>query len=172
MQLVGRLLWLRTLDLGEILLNAPYAKLGRVHWLVHAAGIGTIILIAGGLWRAKRDFHPAHVYLLAYLCVMFAWPYGDNRFWLPVLPLLALAIVQAMEPLMAWRPVRGVVDLYAAVYFLMFLVAAVYTTRITFSRNFPEEYAGGESKADYIQAWSDQEPTTQTARMIRRYGTR
>jgi hypothetical protein len=114
----------------------------------------------------------AHVYLLAYLAIMFVWPYGDNRFWLPVLPLLALVAVQAIGPLVTVRGVRWVLAVYMTAYLALYLIAAVYTTRITFSRNFPMDYADGQRMQDYIAAWSNGPVETRGARIIRRYGMR
>jgi hypothetical protein len=170
MQLIGRLLYIRSVDLGEVFLNVPYAKLQRLHGVVSIAGILMIAILIAGIWRARGDLHAAHAYLVSYVAIMFVWPYGDNRFWLPVLPLLAAVSFQGIEPLLARPGVRWVVGSYAAVYLAMFLIAAVYTTRITFSKNFPETYADGRSARDYLTAWSNGPVDTQTARMIRRYG--
>ena len=146
-QLIGRLLYIRFLDLGEVLLNVPYAKLQRLHGFVPVAGISMIAILVAGIWRARRHLHAAHAYILSYLAIMFVWPFGDNRFWLPVLPLLAAVSFQGIEPLLARPSVRWILASYATLYLMMFTIAAVYTTRITFSRNFPEAYADGRSSA-------------------------
>jgi hypothetical protein len=171
-QLIARLFYIRAIDLGEVLLNVPYAKLGRLHGVVPLAGVFLMILIAMGIWHARRELHAAHVYLVSYLAIMFVWPYGDNRFWLPVLPLLAGVCLQGIQPLLEKMIVRRAVIAYGVFYIAMFLVAAVYTTRITFSKNFPQAYAGAQSARDYLQAWSDGPVDTETARVIRRYGMR
>ena len=171
-QLIIRLLYMRSIDLGEVLLNVPYAKLQRLHGVFPITGIMLIAILIAGMWRARRNFHPSHVYLLAYLAIMSVWPFGDSRFWLPVLPLLAAVSLQGIEPLMGRKSIRWIVASYATLYMLMFLIAAGYTTRITFSKNFPEAYANGLSESYYVQAWSNGRVDTKPARIIRRYGMR
>jgi len=171
-QLIGRLFYVRSIDLGEVLINLPYAKLGHLHFVLPVAGVIVMALLAMGLWRARREVHAAHVYLLCYLVIMFVWPYGDNRFWLPVLPLLAGVLLQGIEPVLEQKICLRIVIAYAVFYAAMFLIAGIYTTRITFSKNFPEVYAGGQSANDYRQAWSGGPADTETARVIRRYGMR
>jgi hypothetical protein len=171
-QLIIRLIYMRSIDLGEVFLNVPYDKLRGLKGVAPLAGIILITILLAGIWRARRNLHPARVYLLAYMAIMYVWPFGDNRFWLPVLPLLAVVGLEAMEPLMRHKNIRWIVASYASVYMLMFFIAAVYTTRITFSKNFPATYADGMSESYYVQAWSNGPVNTKPARIIRRYGMR
>ena len=169
-QLAGQVLNLRSIDMGEVLLNVPYAKLQRLHGLVRLAGIAMIVLLAAGLWRARHDLRPAHVYFVTYVLILFVWPYGDNRFWLPVLPLMAGIGLQGIAPMLDRQAVRWTACAYTAVYMAMFLIAAVYTTRITFSKDFPRDFADGKRYHEYVEAWSNGAVDIQSARMIRRYG--
>jgi hypothetical protein len=168
-QIASKLFHMRALDLGEILLNVSNAKLGRLQPLVPAAGIVLMLLIFLGFVAARRDLHPAHVYLLCYLAIMFVWPYGDNRFWLPVLPLLAMVVLQALQALGDIAAIRLLSAAYAAVYLLLFLAAAAYSTKITYSHDFIHAYGTGQTASDYTQAWSNGPVTTQAAYVIRRF---
>jgi hypothetical protein len=172
LQKASEIIFLRTSELGEVLLNVPKAKLRGLHDLSTCAGIVLTFLLLAGIWKARRVLRPAHVYLLSYLAILYMWPYGDHRFWLPVLPLLALVSLQALEPLMQYTPARALIYAYTTIYLLLFLTAAAFTTRITYSARFPETYADGQSAAEYNAAWSNGAVETETSRMIRRYGMR
>jgi hypothetical protein len=161
--------WIRSIDLGEVFLNLPFAKAGRLQPIIRCAGAALLLLILAYLWRGRRTMRPMQIYLLAYLAVMFAWPFGDNRFWLPVLPLMSAAGLQAVQPYLARRAFRLAAG-YLVLYLILFLIAAFYTTRITYSHDFPDTYVDGKSSDDYKQAWSGAPVTTKTAAIIRRYG--
>jgi hypothetical protein len=44
-------------------------------------------------------FGPTEVYLICYTAILFAWPYYDARFWLPVIPLLITYSLLAVKRL-------------------------------------------------------------------------
>lgn len=163
------ILHLRFLDLGEVLLNVPYAKLSHLQPVIPLAGAALLGVMMFGIWQTRKSLRPAHIYLIAYTAILFLWPYGDNRFWLPVLPLIAAISVQAIEPLAKNRAMRILSAAYVTIYVGLFLIAAVYTTRVTYSKHFPQVYADGKSSPDYAEAWSSGPITTPTARIIRRY---
>ena len=50
--------------------------------------VGAILLgiVCVGVWSARGG--PAAIYLAAYVAMLFVWPFGATRFWLPVMPLL------------------------------------------------------------------------------------
>ena len=162
----------RAVDLGEVLINAPIDKLHRVAIIFPIAGVMLLMLVVVGLWRARKNIRPSHIYLIFYMVILFAWPYQDNRFWLPVLPLFAIVIYQALQPWLNYAAVRRLIASYVVVYGAFFAIAAVYTTRITYSADFPDSYASGKLAGDYREAWSARRLTTPAAVVIRRYGMR
>jgi hypothetical protein len=164
---------IRMIDFGELLMNLPSAKLGRFSFVVLIAGPVLTVLIGMGLWRTRRRWTPSHVYFMGYLLIMAVWPYNDARFWLPVLPLMAITVMQAIEPWESRRPMRQVVTIYLVIYALAALVAAVYTTRITLAgRRFPELYGSGSTRQAYEDAWGSPSsgPMDEGTAVIRRYG--
>jgi len=55
---------------------------------------GALALMATiGLWLLYRRWPPATYYLIAYGCILVVWPWRSWRFLVPVLPLLATAVV-------------------------------------------------------------------------------
>jgi hypothetical protein len=163
---------IRMIDFGELFCNVPAAKLGRLQVFIPLAGMVLAILIAIGLWRVRRNPRPTHVYLLAYLAIMAVWPYGDARFWLPLFPVLAIIVLQAIHP-PKFPAIKFPAAAYLAVYALLAIVALAYSTRLTFAgRRFPELYGSGSLTRSYEAAWgkSAADPTDTVVPLIRRYG--
>ncbi len=167
----GQLLGMRMQDFGELLLNAPASQLGRLRSAVFAAGPILLCLVLTGFYRERFDLGASHVYLLAYMAILFVWPYVDARFWIPVLPLLAIVVLQGLRPLAASKRARSLIAVYLVAYGFLSFVAAAYTTRITFAGDrFPELYGGGSLRDAYRSAWSGSAPAGDTGPLIRRYG--
>lgn len=168
---VGHVLEMRMQDFGELFLNVPASQLGRLHWAVYAAGPILLGLLLLGFYRERRDLRVSHVYLLAYMAILFVWPYVDARFWIPVLPLLAIVILQGFRPFASSKPAMCGVLGYLIIYGFMSLASAAYTTRITFAGDrFPQLYGSGSLREAYLSAWSGSATTGDAAPLIRRYG--
>jgi len=104
--------------------------------------------------RFKRGL--VEVYLAAYISVMLLWPYGDTRFWTPILPLVFAELFSVTRPwtFSGWK--RYVSVLYAVLYELMVFGALGYSTWITFSgREFPGRYGDDHLRATYQLFYSD-----------------
>lgn len=87
---------------------------------------------------------------------MFVWPYGDTRFWTPVLPLTFAELFALARPweFTGWKRLTTV--LYAAAYVLMGFAALGYSSWITFSgREFPHRYGDGHLRSTYELLYSD-----------------
>ena len=85
-------------EIGEIVLNAPLSKLpDRFRFPIIAAGaissIGMLVL----LWIRRRRWTVFEPYLIAYAAIIFIWPFYDARFWLPVIPIVALIVVDEIR---------------------------------------------------------------------------
>ena len=161
---VGHVLEMRMQDFGELFLNVPASQLGRLHWAVYAAGPILLGLLLLGFYRERRDLRVSHVYLLAYMAILFVWPYVDARFWIPVLPLLAIVILQGFRPFASSKPAMCGVLGYLIIYGFMSLASAAYTTRITFAGDrFPQLYGSGSLREAYLSAWSGSATTGDAA---------
>ncbi len=148
------ILLFRVHEIGELFLNAPASKLGLLAPLVWIFGAtGTAALVA----CARRcRIGVVEVYLAAYLFIMLLWPYGDTRFWTPVLPLIFAELFSLAQPwtFTGWKKYVSV--MYAAVYALMGLAALAYSTWITFSgREFPRRFGDDHLRATYELFYSD-----------------
>jgi len=165
---------MRLTDFGELTINMPTARLGKYYPVIFVAGILLAALIALGLWRARRDLHPTHIYLIFYIAVLAIWPYGDARFWIPVLPIIAILVVQAIAPSTHPRVSSCLVPIYLALYGIAACGALAYTTRISFAGNrFPEVYGDGSLRARYERAWEGQlnvPSNDEIVNLMRRYG--
>jgi hypothetical protein len=91
-------------DWAEVFINAPISKIGFI-----SNGLVNVIFLIAGLstlgWTLYLFIRgntgiPLLVrnYVLLYIIVIYNWPFFESRFWLPILPLLAAAIVKAPRP--------------------------------------------------------------------------
>jgi hypothetical protein len=135
-------------EIGELILNAPISKLGRASpliWLAAFVGIAILAMIA-----RRCKLRGVEVYLASYLFIVLIWPYGDARFWVPVLPLIYAEVFSLAQPwtLMGWKKSAAIA--YSGAYTLMGLAALAYSTWITFSGpNFPARYGDGNLRPTY-----------------------
>jgi hypothetical protein len=142
----------RLTELGELLVNIPVSKLPTtVHAMVPWIGLLPLLLTLFGLATKRREIGPTEVFLVCYMVILFAWPYYDTRFWLPVIPLLiaysALAITSFKLP-------NGVITTYCSVFAACGFVAIAYSTRISFAgTEFPDRYGDGTLRPTYCAAF-------------------
>jgi len=163
---------MRLTDFGEFFLNVPANRAPLPAFAVYAAGAALLVLLLLGICRQLRQLHTVHIYLLSYLVILFVWPYSDARFWIPVLPLLVITAFEGFGFFIKYKIAKIAAVIYFTVYIFASLLAAAYTTRITFSgKDFPEVYAQGAMRQAYLEAWSGKiEPNDETVIVIRRYG--
>jgi len=94
---------------GELFINTPSNKVidkltntnkfaGEASWLAFVA-VGFIIFC----WFVyKVYFHKNNIpffikaYILFYCIIMFNWPFNDPRFWVPIMPIIAAVVLQAL----------------------------------------------------------------------------
>jgi len=153
--ILSRISVYRVTELGELAINAPTSKLpAAVRVVVPWFGLAAFVLIIGGLLTKRQTLGTVEVFFVSYLCVLFAWPFYDARFWLPVVPLLigylGLAIRQAID--------RTLVAAAAATYCLAFVligaVALAFSTRISLAGpKFPDLYGDGSLRPSYCAAF-------------------
>ena len=137
-------------DFGELMLNAPLSKLPS--WAsapTLVLGGAALCCFLVGVFVLRRRTPWLSAYLLAYSALVFPWPFTDARFWLPVMPMVLLAIYSGAQPL--FRRIDRPALAYAALYSLMGFAALAYSTRLTFSGpKFPYLYGDGSLTNSYL----------------------
>lgn len=142
-------------DLTEVFLNMPANKVtGHI-----PGGAGPALFVLLGVvflaWvlyntfskRSKIPFY-IRMYLLFYVIIIMNWPYYDPRFWVPVLPLMVVVILQTPFDSKPW--LKGVSRLYLGVYLVLGLFAAVYSLYIGLDKErFAQKQASGVYRNEY-----------------------
>jgi hypothetical protein len=142
----------RLTELGELFVNFPMSKMPeKLHFLIPCIGALLLLLTLGGLVVKRREAGPTELFLLGYMGILFAWPFYDVRFWLPVVPLLfaysALSVKTIKLP-------RLVIAIYCCSFAALGLLAIAYSTRITFAGyKFPDRYGDGSLRATYCEVF-------------------
>jgi hypothetical protein len=142
----------RLTELGELLGNLPVSKMPtKLHFVVPGVGLLLFLFILVGLAMKRRKITPTEVFLLCYMGILFAWPYYDARFWLPVIPLLIAYSVLGVKRL---RFPKSVVTIYCIIFASLGLGAIAYSTRISFAGSrFPDRYGDGSLRPTYCAAF-------------------
>jgi hypothetical protein len=150
--LVLQILSYRLTELGELFGNLPMTKVPtELHVVVPWMGLLLFLLTLFGLASKRRKISPTEVFLVCYMGILFAWPYYDARFWLPVIPLLIAYSVLAVRSL---RFPRVVVTIYCIVFATLGFGAIAYSTRISFAGSkFPDKYGDGYLRPTYCAAF-------------------
>ena len=150
--LILQILSYRLTEFGELLGNLPLTKLpAKLHVLVPWMGLLLFLLILLGVATKRREISPTEVFLVCYMGILFAWPYYDARFWLPVIPLLIAYSVLAVKKL---RLPKALITIYCVTFAIVGLGVIAYSTRITFAGSkFPDRYGDGYLRPTYCAAF-------------------
>jgi hypothetical protein len=178
--MIGTNLGYRLMELGQIALNVPFSKLAKVEGVFWVMGAITLFFLANGFWRQIRKSSPLEIYMGVYLIILFAWPYYDPRYWIPVIPLL---FGYTWKGVKNTRRFHNIPTLYSflAAFFLTGIIALGYSTRITFAGDhFPERYGDGTLTNTYKLAFNQKfhngqnhqtdKRTEEILGLLRRYG--
>jgi hypothetical protein len=93
-QMLSRLTLGRLAEFGQLALNIPQSLLpAPLRPALVLVGTIALALVVRGLWIARGRTGVFHVGVGGYLVILAAWPYLDPRFFLPVLPLLAVLLL-------------------------------------------------------------------------------
>ena len=84
------------------------------------------------------------MYLLFYIIIIMNWPYYDPRFWVPVLPLMVIVILQTPFNSRPW--LKGVSRIYLTAYLALGLFAAAYSLYVGLDK---ERFAKNQAKGVY-----------------------
>ena len=139
-----------TKEWGQLLLNIPGSKI-----LASLPGWGNILLVLAGLllvgvfgyaFFLQRKILPlsVSVYLSAYCLLIFNWPFFDARFWIPILPFIAVLIISIS------RQARRLSIWIFSAWLIMGLGAAGYSTYTAFHKAaLARTQAGGIFRNEY-----------------------
>lgn len=141
----------RFTELGELFDNFPISMTPtKLLVMVPWAGVVLFLLTLFGFATKRMAIGPTDVFLVCYMGILFAWPFQDPRFWLPVVPLLiAYSVLAVSNP----RFPKGVVTIYGIIFAAFGFFAIAYSTRISFAGSrFPERYLDGRMRSTYCAA--------------------
>jgi hypothetical protein len=145
----------RLQELGEIALNVPAAAVPQNgQSILLSAGVLVFALVCGGVRARRKQFGVVEVYFIAYVAIIFVWPFADPRFWLPVLPLLIAYSGLSLRRLAQGAVARDLLRGYLVLFSVMGLLVLATTTALSFSgARFPDAYAYREFRPTYCAAW-------------------
>ena len=142
----------------------PFLSAGVAGLLFLLAGILFYIGFVWLLFIRKNDIPVIiKLYLLFYSIVMFTWPFYDPRFWVPVLPFVAV-VVAGWAGLAGGSVRRKLLYLYFAAYCGLGMVSAGYLTYTSLNRKvFARTQANGVYRNEY-ETFFYGRPQSDTAR--------
>jgi len=140
---------------GEIFLNTPSNKV-----MEYVARAGEIVFVLVGIaifiWFMlslyfKKNGIPFFIkaYLLFYCIIMFNWPFNDPRFWVPVMPIMAAAVLQLLSQEKN-RAVLVLSRILLVIYIALGSFASGYMVYTTFNKKvFAKTQAKGVYENEY-----------------------
>ena len=149
-------------EAGQVALNVPLSQTPSVlHAAFAPAGAFAILLLLAGGWARRPRITAADAYLAAYLLILVLFPFGDPRYWFPVLPLAAVWALEAARSRPSSAAAAWLARAWFAVYLLTGILALGYTTRISLSGDrFPERFGSdGKLRPTYRVAFGQADPS-------------
>jgi hypothetical protein len=144
-------------ELGALALNVPPSTLpSSVKPFLYMAGLAFAGLVGLGLGNVARPWTPGNTFLLCYSLTVLLWPENiDPRFWLPVVPLLALEVVgAATRTAAASRPwSRFIGSRYATYFVVVGALTMAYSVQLTISRSAFLNAAANKHWRPSYEAW-------------------
>jgi hypothetical protein len=150
----------RLLEFGEVFVNLPITRAPQLSGLLYLAGSVAWVTVLAGCLLAFNRWMPVTLYFLSYCLLMLCWPYYGSRFWLPVVPLLAIFTVEAARSIgKDHRTLRWASGSYFALFLALGIVALGFSTRISLSgREFSETFGDGDNRMTYRYALDNGKP--------------
>jgi len=152
----------RILELGELFSNVPQSKVPQMLPIDCCIGLVAWVALLRGAWLLlrTRSVPPLTLYFLSYAALMFVWPFYDVRFWIPLLPVIAIILLRTIDDLQnRWPVLRLAFRVYAVWFFVLGGVALVVSTRMSLSgAEFSERYGDGTAKMTYRFAFHNGKP--------------
>jgi hypothetical protein len=122
--------------------------------------LGALVLAAcgAGFWSQRHALGPLHVYLAAYFLMVAAYPYWQQRLWVPVIPFIfglgycGLQRIIAVFPPKAFPWFERAGLLYAAVFVISGCIWAVRFTNASVYADVDDGIKTGRPAAPYLAA--------------------
>ena len=158
----------RIIEFGEIFWNIPVNKIMSLFPILFISGLIVWVVQLYGAWLIFRTsaLLPLSVYFLLYSVMIFLWPSQsyESRFWLPLLPVMAILLITALQDLQdRWLILKSLFRAYAFVFFSLGVVAIIFSTRISMSgMEFSELYGNGHNQMTYRYALQNGKPVDMT----------
>lgn len=94
-------LWRQIAIIGQAFLNLPNRLVGtNGHLALAVAGVPLLTMVARGILSRRLGLGPLELYSLAYVAIVFVWPYYQTRFWMPLAPILFAYLIVVVR---TWR---------------------------------------------------------------------
>lgn len=167
--LMKRVEW-RFKEWGEIFLNVPSNKAARI-----MGNAGNLLFVAIGIvvfcWFIvamffKKSSYPFFIkaYFLFYCIIMFNWPFNDPRFWVPVMPLMAVVVAQASFD--TNKILKTISSLFLVVYLAFGAFASGYMVYTSLNKEvFARTQASGVYRNEY-ETYFFGKPQSDTAKRV------
>ncbi len=140
-------------------LPASLSKTGFI-----AAGILFFAVFVYLLFRNRKIPFIVKAYLVFYSVLMFNWPFYDPRFWVPVLPLVAVVVIMSSFPVSGLS--RNLQVTAFTVYMLIGVVSIGYMTYTSLNKKaFARTQANGVYRNEYETVFFGK-PQSDTAKQI------
>jgi hypothetical protein len=151
--------WLgRLVEFAELALNIPE---NRVPFPARSLFVGTgavlVVFLGAVLWSRRRAWTGLDIYVITYAAILVVWPFNDARFWLPVMPVFALVVVEYLSR-RGFRLIRWAAAGVGAVFLLGGALALGYSIRLSLAgERFALLYGDSMVQAGYRAAWHPEE---------------
>ena len=150
----------QSLEWGQLVTNIPLSKLpSAMEFPLRTLGGIVVLLWVSGMWLERRKANTGWIYVAAYACIVFGYPWDDARLWLPVIPLLMLYVTVVPKTVMPRDALNKSWRIYGACFCILGVAALVFSSRITFSgARFAEVYGDGNLRSTYEFAFCNRRP--------------
>lgn len=140
---------------GEVLMNMPSGKPIEKIPMQLGSKLFIIVGIVFFIWFCysffiKKNSIPFFIkaYLFFYFLIIFTWPFADPRFWVPVIPIMVVAVLQSSFEKM--RAMKIASSLFLVFYILMGALSAAFMIYSSFNKEFlAKTQANGVYRKEY-----------------------
>ncbi len=140
---------------GEVLMNMPSGKAIEKIPMQLGAAMFILVGIVFFIWFCysfffKKNSIPFFIkaYLFFYFLIIFTWPFADPRFWVPVIPIMVVVVLQSSFEKMKTMKIAS--SLFLVFYILMGALSAVFMIYSSFNKEFlAKTQANGVYRKEY-----------------------
>lgn len=120
-------------------------------------GVIVLTLFVVGLWSRRGHLGPVEVYIASYFLIVAAYPFWQQRLWVPILPFLfglaCLGGLHLSEPRTNWMPIlRRAGIAYAAVFVLFGCLEGMRYSSSPRYDDVDDGFSTGRAAEPYLEA--------------------